>query len=58
MKVKRKLKPVKKSIRDLANEKIPIDKKRKILMKKQIGNGIISLLATTLIPLLVSAIKG
>lgn len=58
MKVRRKLGPIKKSIRDLANEKIPILKKRKILMKKQIGEGIISLLASTLIPLLVSAIKG
>ena len=58
MKVRRKLAPIKKSIRELANEKLPIAKKRKILMKKQIGQGIISLLATTLIPLLVSAIKG
>ena len=58
IKVRRKLGPIKKSIRDLANETIPIDKKRKILMKKQIGQGIISLLATTLSPLLVSAIKG
>ena len=57
-KVRRKLGPIKKSIRDLANESIPIEKKRNILMKKQIGHGIISLLASTLIPLLVSAIKG
>ena len=58
LKVRRKLGPMKKSIRDLANEKLPISKKRKILMKKQIGQGLISLLATTLVPLLISAIKG
>ena len=58
VKVKRKLSPIKKSIRDLANKSFPISKKRKILMKKQIGQGIISLLATTLVPLLISAIKG
>lgn len=57
-KVKRKLGPVKKSIRALANKTLPISKKRKILLKTQIGQGIISLLATTLVPLLISAIKG
>ena len=58
IKVRRKLGPIKKSIRDLANKSLPISKKRKILMKKQVGQGIISLLATTLVPLLISAIKG
>ena len=58
VKVKQKCRPIKKSIRDLANRRLPISKKRKILMKNQIGQGIISLLATTLVPLLISAIKG
>ena len=57
-KVRRKLRPIKKNIRDLANKSFPISKKRKLLMKKQIGQGIISLLATSLVPLLISAIKG
>ena len=58
VKVKQKCRPIKKSIRDLANRRLPISKKRKILLKTQIGQGIISLLATTLVPLLISAIKG
>ena len=56
--VKRKLMPIKNDIRDLSNPKVSLKKKRKILSKQQVGRGIISVLASTLIPLIISAISG
>ena len=56
-KIKNKLKYIKEDFKKLSNEKIALKTKRKILVKPQVGNGIFSLLATTLIPALISLIK-
>ena len=56
--VKRKLMPIRKDIRELSNAKVSLKKKRKILSKQQVGRGLISILASTLIPLIISAISG
>ena len=56
--VKRKLMPIRNDIRELSNPKVSLKKKRKILSKQQVGRGIISILASTLLPLIISAISG
>ena len=50
--------PIRKDIRELSNAKVSLKKKRKILSKQQVGRGLISILASTLIPLIISAISG
>ena len=56
--VKRKLMPIRNDIRELSNPKVSLKKKRKILSKQQVGRGLISILASTLLPLIISAISG
>ena len=45
-------------IKILARKNESIKKKRKVLSEKQIGSGIFTLLATTLLPILISSIAG
>ena len=45
-------------IKILARKNESIEKKRRILSEKQIGSGIFTLLATTLLPILISSIAG
>ena len=56
--VKRKLMPIKKDIRELSNPKVSLKRKRKILSKQQVGRGLISILASTLLPILISALSA
>ena len=45
-------------IKILARKNGSVKKKRKVLSEKQIGSGIFTLLATTLLPILISSIAG
>lgn len=54
--IKRKLRNIKNDFKKLSNNKISLKTKRSILSKPQVGNGIFSLLASTIIPALVSLI--
>ena len=59
-KIKKLLDPIKKETRKLASPNIDINKKRKILLKPQVGRGIISGLATVVgivLPAILSAIR-
>ena len=59
-KIRKTLDPIKIETRKLANPKIDIGKKRKILSKPQVGRGIISGLATVVgivLPAILSAIR-
>ena len=50
------LRPIKKEINIISNKRGSVKKKREILSDPQIGNGIFTLLATTILPALVSAL--
>ena len=54
--IKKIIGPSFEKIKILARKNTSIKKKRKILSENQIGAGIISLLATTLLPILISSI--
>lgn len=54
--VKKKLKPIRDDVRKLSDPKLSVKTKRKILRKPQVGNGIFTLLATTVLPALISAL--
>ena len=51
--LKNKLKPIKNEIRKLANSKISIKTKRKLLSNPQVGHGIFSSIATVVLPALI-----
>lgn len=54
--LKKKLQPIKNDIRLISNKATPVEKKRKVLAKDQVGNGIFSLLAGVIIPSIISAL--
>ena len=54
--VKKKLKPIRDDVRKLSNPKLSVKTKRKILRKPQVGKGIFTLLATTVLPALISSL--
>ena len=54
--VKKKLKPIRDDVRELSNPKLSVKTKRKILSKPQVGEGIFTLLATTVLPALISSL--
>ena len=56
-KLKRKLKPIKSHIRGLSSIKRSLLNKRKILANKQIGRGILSVIASAVIPALITALS-
>jgi hypothetical protein len=54
--VKKKLKPIRDDVRKLSNPKLSVKTKREILRKPQVGKGIFTLLATTVLPALISSL--
>ena len=54
--VKKKLKPIHDDVRKLSNSKLSVKTKREILRKPQVGKGIFTLLATTVLPALISSL--
>ena len=54
----KKYKQVEKQLARLANPKLSIKSKRKLLMKDQVGHGVLGLLASTVLPFLTSLIGG
>ena len=56
--LKKKLKPIRVSLRKLANPKLPVKSKRKLLKEPQVGNGIFIILASTVLPALISALAS
>ena len=55
-KIKKKLKPLAKDVRRLASPTTSLLRKRKLLSSQQIGGGIFTIIASTIIPALLSAI--
>ena len=55
--LKKRLMPIKKDVMRLANPKILIKNKRKLLKKQQVGFGVFTALASFVIPALLSMIK-
>ena len=54
--VKKKLKPIRDDIRKLSNAELSVKTKREILRKPQVGKGIFTILATTVLPALISSL--
>ena len=54
--VKKKLQPIRNDIRKLSNPKLSVTTKREILRKPQVGKGIFTLLASTVLPALISVL--
>ena len=54
--LKKKLKPIRNDVRKLSNPKLSVKTKREILRKPQVGKGIFTLLATTVLPALISSL--
>ena len=57
-KIKKIFKKNKKLIRKLTNENVNISKKRKVLNNDQLGKGIFSIIASIVLPALLSLIKN
>ena len=55
--LKKKLKPIKNEIRQLANSNISVKTKRKLLTNPQVGHGIFSAIATVVLPALISLLS-
>ena len=55
--LKKRLTPIKKEVRQLANPKLLLKTKRKILKKPQVGFGVFAALASFVVPALLSMIK-
>ena len=56
--LRKKLGPIKNDIRQLSKPQISVKKKREILKDDQVGKGVFSLLASVIIPSIVSALAG
>ena len=56
--LKKKLQPIRVDVRKLADSKLSVRSKRKLLSKPQVGNGIFTILASTILPALISAIAS
>ena len=54
LKVKKKLIPIKNEIRKLGNSKISVKTKRRLLSTPQVGHGILSAIASVVLPSLIS----
>ena len=54
--LKKTLKPIRTDVRKLANPKLSLEVKRKILSKPQVGRGILTILVVTVLPALISAL--
>ena len=51
-----KLKPIRDDVRKLSDSKLSVKTKREILRKPQVGKGIFTLLATAVLPALISSL--
>ena len=51
------LKPIKKEFEKVMDPDVPIKEKRKVLSKPQVGHGIFTLLASTVLPALISLFR-
>lgn len=56
--LKQKLKPIRVDVRKLADSKLSVKSKRKLLTKPQVGHGIFTILAGTVLPALISALTS
>ena len=56
--LKKKLAPIKEDIRQISKPQTYVKKKRELLKRDQIGKGVFSLLASVIIPSIISAIAG
>ena len=56
--LKQKLKPIRTDVRKLANSKLSVKSKRKLLSNPQVGHGIFTILASTVLPALISALAS
>ena len=56
--LRKKLKPIKDDIRKLSKPQTSVKKKRELLKRDQTGKGVFSLLASVIIPSIISAIAG
>ena len=56
--LRKKLGPIKNDIRQLSKPQTSVKKKREILKDDQVGKGVFSLLASVIIPSIVSALAG
>ena len=56
--LKQKLKPIRVDVRKLANSKLSVKSKRKLLSNPQVGHGIFTILASTVLPALISALAS
>jgi hypothetical protein len=54
--LKKKLKPIRTDVRKLADPKLSVKTKRQILRKPQVGRGIFTVLATSVLPALLSSL--
>ena len=54
----KKLAPIKEEIREISKPQTSVKKKRDLLKRDQIGKGVFSLLASVIIPSIISAIAG
>ena len=57
LKVKNKLIPIKNEIRKLGNSKISVKTKRRLLSTPQVGHGILSAIASVVLPSLISLLS-
>ena len=56
--LKQKLKPIRTDVRKLADFKQSVKSKRKVLSNPQVGNGIFTILASTVLPALISMLAS
>ena len=56
--LRKKLNPIKNDLRKLSKSNTSVKKKRELLKKDQTGKGVFSLLASVIIPSIISAIAG
>ena len=56
--LRKKLAPIKEEIREISKPQTSVKKKRDLLKRDQIGKGVFSLLASVIIPSIISAIAG
>lgn len=56
--LKKKLLPIRVDVRKLADPKLSVKTKRKLLSKPQVGAGIFTILASTVLPALISALTS
>ena len=54
--VRKALKPIRHEVRELADSETSVERKRELLSDPQVGNGVFTILASTILPALISAL--